>query len=242
MRRGLIYTDVHRYHVLGDHPSYRLFKKFAKSFQPDFLIELGDLFEFPYVSSHNKQKLRILNEGDYEEDMEFGRKDYEDLLKICDNITVLEGNHDYRLETAIDESPYLKTTYSLANKIGFKDLGIDYIPYYEQPYKFGFWNFIHGYRTGKNAAKSHLMDMGANVVAGHVHNFQYHAHVPLSTDEVIHSHTLGCLSARHALWSRTPLPHQNGFAVMYANSTKSIIKPVHIEDNSLIFEGKEYKL
>ena len=172
--------------ILSDHQAryndlltQRAYMTFLKDFQPDVVVNNGDLFDFAALSSFRRT---LTERASLMEDVAAGRnilmKQREVLPRA--RIMLIEGNHEERLSRylldhaeALSDSPSL----TLPQFVGLDEFGVDYIG----PYGAGFdWHGVfvyHGARIAPHsayAARAELYDAGTSGVSGHTHRLGAH--------------------------------------------------------------------
>jgi len=94
---------------------------------------------------------------------------------------------------------------------------------------------MHGTRTGVQAAKQSLDDLGANVVFGHTHRIS--SHVKETIDGVVGAWSVGCLSQLHPLYGDTRVSnwaHGYGIQVVEQDGTFLHLTIPIIEGRSML--------
>lgn len=163
--------------------------KFIIDLKPDIVVNGGDAADMPSLSSYDKGK-RSFHGKSYKKDIE-AHLDFQERLwgpvratkKKMPYRVVLEGNHEHRIERALDLSP------ELAGTIGFKDYDFD--SYYHEVIRYdgdtpGIWDFqnilfAHFFITGVSGRPiggerpAHMLIAKNNIscVAFHTHTFDY---------------------------------------------------------------------
>ena len=133
----------------------------------------------------------------------------------CKTKYFLEGNHDDWLNSFVEEYPYLPQ-YKFKNIMNLDDRGYIYYPY-GKLLQIGKLFFYHGghYSTVYHT-RQHAMNLGKNVLYGHMHDVQRIGvtHV----DGAHHAFSLGCLkdmSAEKNRWLRNrQINWSHAFAVV----------------------------
>jgi predicted phosphodiesterase len=237
-------TDIHLLHDEEEHPAYTLVKQFAEEWGPDWVVNLGDWFDFPYLSEFNKKK-PLLNEGQrLQKDVELGNRDLDWWQSKTRHYTLLQGNHDERLDRFVARAPAFEWLVNAEKLFKFKERGIDYYPVREQPYKKGKLNMIHGWFANQYHARKHLDRLSGNVVYGHVHEFQTHSKNLAAFGEEIAAWSLGCLCDKIPSYAKgRPVNWQNGFAVVYMDEYGSFnLYPIRLINGSFLWEGERHSL
>lgn len=157
--------------------------------RPDVVVNLGDSLDLASLSSYDKGK-RSFHGRSYKKDIDHHLEFQERMWgpvkarkKKLPRRVVLEGNHEHRLERALDLSP------ELAGTIGFRDF--DYDNYYDDIIRYDggtpgvteleeilFAHFlvtgVSGRPIGGERPAHMLLDKtGVSCVVGHTHTFDY---------------------------------------------------------------------
>lgn len=188
MSTHLVIPDPHAH---PDHNNDRAdwIGKLILDLRPDVVVNLGDSFDMASLSTYDKGK-RAFAGRSYQKDIESGL-DFQDRLwhplkrakKKWPRAIFLEGNHEHRIERALDLSPELQGT------IGFNDYGLD--AYYDEVIRYeggtpGVINvnniyyshyFISGVMGrpigGVKPAYSISVANGVSSTCGHIHTLDY---------------------------------------------------------------------
>lgn len=152
--------------------------EFIGDYQPDEVIHIGDLVDFPQPSRWNKDT-RGEFEGSIYEDAEATKKRFlEPLRRVYDGpVGVHEGNHDERPRVYLEKyAPALSGTgaFNFETLLDFDGFGIKHLPEF---YDFApGWLTTHGHRGGirlnQNAGSTALnaaTRFGKSVIMGHTH-------------------------------------------------------------------------
>lgn len=172
--RELILSDIHI--PYEDKAALEAALSFGDAFQPDIITLLGDTVDFYQVSTFAKSPLKKSVSTELKLTREFLsglRYRYPDA-----KLLFLQGNHEQRADRYLMSQA--SEIYDLVNdlleiKLGFKDLGIEYIT---EPFKIGKLNHLHGHEKGKglnnpeyitNVVFNFVLD---HFVCGHFHRSQ----------------------------------------------------------------------
>lgn len=169
-----------------DPDARKQFFKFLKEYKPDIRIHGGDAFDLRALRSNVSKDESV---GTMSDDIEMGIE----FIKEFDPSIWILGNHDHRIQKAIDGSHDGKVRdlcQFLWNQI-VDQVSVDRIIQYGKRYylKLGNYKVLHGYHAGVNAARQLALKYG-NAIMGHVHTPDRHKSERV--DQVI-AYTSGCL-------------------------------------------------
>lgn len=157
--------------------------------KPDMLINMGDAADVPSLSSYDKGKREFQGRTyrrDLDAHLDFQERMWAPIKKLKKKLpysVVLEGNHEHRIERALDLSP------ELAGTIGFNDF--DFSTYYDEVIRYdggtpGIFEtedilFSHYLPTGvsgrpvggERASHMLLAKHGVSCVVAHSHLYDY---------------------------------------------------------------------
>ena len=183
--------------IVGDphsHPDYNndradLLAKLIIDLRPDVVVNAGDQWDMGSLSSYDKGKRSFVGRSyrrDIDHGIEFSERMWGPVRATKKRLPYrifLEGNHEHRIERALDLSPEMEGT------IGFKDFQLD--RYYDEVVRYdggtpGIINvdginyahfFISGVLgrpiSGEHPAYSLITKMGGSCTAGHLHTADY---------------------------------------------------------------------
>jgi hypothetical protein len=200
----LVLPDSHA-HYQHNNDRADWLSKLVIDLKPDIFVNLGDQFDMPSLSSYDKGK-RSFHGKSYKKDIEAGLEFHDRLWgpvratkKKMPHRIFLEGNHEARIERALDLSPELQGT------IGFQDYALD--DYYHEVVRYngqlpGITKiegilFAHFFPTGVSGrpvggispARMLGMKNKTSCVAGHIHTFDFFS------ERNIDGRTINCLVA-----------------------------------------------
>lgn len=135
----------------------------------DGYINLGDLFDFNVISSHNKGNLRAVRGEDIAGQYKVGNAylaQHYDAAGRPEEFYLIEGNHEYRVERYINANPELEGFVEVAKNL---PSFVKWVPFWSKHriLTVGKASFIHGLYHGRNHALQHLQDYGCNIFYGH---------------------------------------------------------------------------
>lgn len=204
MSTYLLVPDIHTHADISNERADWL-GELIVDLKPDVLVNAGDQFDLPSLSDYDKGK-RSFHGKSYKKDLEAGLEFHERMwaaTKIAKRKRpyriVLEGNHEHRIERALDLSPELVGT------IGFKDFAFD--DYYDEVIRYdgglpGIYKrdgilFAHFFPTGISGRPvggerpAHMLMAKNNIssVAFHSHTLDF------ATRRTVDGQVLNCLVA-----------------------------------------------
>jgi predicted phosphodiesterase len=152
--------------------------RFVGDYQPDELIHIGDLMDFPQPSRWSKDTAAEFRGSVFEDCKQAKRRFLEPLREVYSGpFLVHEGNHDERPRVYLTKyAPALDGTdaFNIETLLDFDGFGIELAPEF---YKVApGWITTHGHRGGiklsqiaGNTALNAAKKFGASVVMGHTH-------------------------------------------------------------------------
>lgn len=178
-----------------------------KDLKPDVFVNLGDAADMPSLSSYDKGK-RSFQGRSYAKDIashaEFQERLWAPIRKAKKRqpfSIALEGNHEHRIERALDLSPELEGT------IGFNDLGL--YDHYDEVVRYNGStpgitnidgiNYAHYFITGvqgranASAHPAYMLNVkqSGSCIQGHTHILDYNVHSTVSGKKIM-SMVAGC--------------------------------------------------
>lgn len=184
-----------------DGPAMRAVEAYLADERWDEWLQVGDFMDFDQISKFNKNAPRKLEGRTIEDDYKVANAllDRHQALVRKNNpkakFTLLEGNHDLRIEKLIDEQPQLKGTLEVETNLRLKQRGIKWVKCYSKGelYKLGKAYFHHGLYTSQSHAKKMVDNFGTNIFYGHTHDIQSHSKVQWGKNKTLVGQSLGCL-------------------------------------------------
>lgn len=183
----LVIPDAHAH---KDYPNHRAdwLGKFICQRKPDIVVNIGDTFDMPSLSSFDKGKASF-NGASYEQDINAG-------LEFLDRVwtpvkqakkkqpykVFLEGNHEHRLNKVLEQAPEMK-----GDRYGYSYSNYQLEEYHHEvvyydgslpgQYSIGGFSFAHYFPSGlmgrpvggKHHASSLLAENHESSVCGHSH-------------------------------------------------------------------------
>lgn len=152
--------------------------RFIAEYQPDEVVQIGDLMDFPQPSRWSKGSAAEY-EGSVFEDAEYAKKNFLTPLRESYDgpVGVIEGNHDLRPRTYLAKyAPALAESgaFGMETLLDFDGFGVTKLPDF---YAFApNWVMTHGHlgkislsRIAGNTALGAAKKMGVSVIMGHTH-------------------------------------------------------------------------
>lgn len=168
LSKAFILPDIHV--PFHDKKYFRLMLKILAAGKYDTLIILGDFIDCWSVSRHSKDPRRKLLLAD---ELKMGKAALWAISKAAGEnckIVFIEGNHEHRLTRYLqDRAPELVGLVSVPEALGFRELGIKFIPYRDH-WKYGKIFFTHDLDfAGRNAVFRNLDSAQHSIGVGHTH-------------------------------------------------------------------------
>lgn len=213
----------------------------------DEVVYLGDLMDFDLISSHNRDNLRAVAGKRLDREYVIAGEVLDRHRKAAPGakFTLLEGNHEYRVERYVDANPVLEGKVEVETGLQLLKRRIKWVRYWSKGdvYRIGKATFIHGTYTNQYHAKKHLESYDASVFYGHVHSFQAHTKIQKKGQPRI-GQSLGCLCKLDQPYMRgRPSAWAHGFGVFYFRPDGTFNHyPVQIVKHAFTSpEGKTYQ-
>lgn len=253
LKRFVFLPDQHFPHQIPAYYSPRkktspIFE-FLKDFDPQVVIDGGDMLDLDIIAHWNKGKPRLVEGGrlkgvydSYNRLLDTRQK----YLKGLETWVMLEGNHERWITDLLDEQPVFEGLVELDHNLHFQERGVQWIPQ-RKHYKLGHLYFIHGdYKTGYAAqytAKKIAEIYGKSVVYGHFHSNQTYSAVTPFDELPYQVQGVGCLCNVNPIWRRNePSAWVNAFACGYVLPNGQYnLYVVNVVNNSFSFDGTHYK-
>lgn len=177
-------------------------EKFMADYRWDEYVNLGDLMDFDMISKFNAQMLRNLETRRI-------LKDYDRANAILDRhqeivkknnkhakFTLLEGNHEYRIEVLVNKAPQLEGMVEVDKCLRLEQRGFKWVRAWSggELHKIGKLYFHHGIYTSKYHASKMVDSFGVNMVYGHTHDRQAYGKTTHGDKNPIMATSLGHLS------------------------------------------------
>jgi predicted phosphodiesterase len=252
MKRVVVISDVQA--PFEDKRALKNVIQFVGEYQPDEVIQIGDLVDYP-APSRWSAGTKAEFEGNVIRDSEYTKENFLEPLRAVYSgpVGILEGNHDERpAKYLASKAPALAaedTFYRFENLLDFAAYDVRKLqPYYN--FAPG-WVAIHGHESpglnnvaGRTAAAK-AKKAGVSVVMGHTHRL---AISPESTGfggklKTIYGFEVGHLMdvKKAGYLKNGPANWQKGFGLFYVGKYSATPHAIPVEDDgSFVVEGQRY--
>lgn len=244
----VVIPDVHTpYHHRG---AWTTVLDYVARGRPGAVVQLGDFQSLDSVSAHDHDPKKVLSLSD---EVAGARAALDELDLACrrggvarGNRWMLEGNHETRLDRyALRLAPELRPFVDWREMLQLDRRGWRAVPY-KHSLRLGELAFTHDVgRSGVNAARQSLLDVGHNVAFGHTHRVQvvYQGQV---TGKRHVGATLGWLGDPEAIDYRhrdlVRRDWQHGFGVAHYTADGAFwLQAVPIVNNRAVVDGVLYQ-
>lgn len=175
--------------------------------------------DFDCISSHNKENLRAIAGKTIQADYDHANKILDRWQSLTDaKITIIEGNHEFRMERYINANPQLEGMFEVPRCLHLKSRGINWVPFWSagKTYKIGNATFIHGPSslTGFHTKKA-AHAYGSSTFYGHTHDVQCFSVEYADKAKTIVGQSLGCLCDKQPYMRGQPDKWQLAFGVFH---------------------------
>lgn len=212
----IVYGDAHA-HPMFDNDRADLISKLIQDVSPDVVVNLGDNADMPSLSSYDKG-LRHFYNRNYKEDinssLDFDYRVWDPIRKRKKKLPtrlVLVGNHEQRIEKALDRSPELNGAISLKDLEYERNYDI-VVPYsgFGTPGVYSLDGILYAHYviagvSGKALASTHqgyqlLQKYHKSVTVGHQHMLSYSIQ-SIGKDKTINGLCAPCLVDYNVDWA-----------------------------------------
>lgn len=241
VKMGVAVYDLH--YPEHDEPSWNIVKEFVKDEKPDIFIYGGDQMDMGAISWHDRNSPRIREGRRLRREFKGFQKEMnevEGLLSDDCKKYFMIGNHEFRLDRALDAEPQYEGLLEMEYNLDLEDYKI--VPFNEALNLGEMW-FIHGNYYNKYHAEKNTRIYGKHVFSGHAHTNQiYTMHSPtnyLPRQGV----SVGCLCNKNPDYMRNQpnaWVHQFLYFYLYENGSFTYYTPLIINGRCVI-NGKYYE-
>ncbi len=225
-KRVLVLPDLHLRPAGGGVPSgedietLAAVEQYVGCYAWDEVVLLGDLMDLDCISAHNSHKPRLVEGKRLQADFDYANEwldRWTSLIPVA-KWTLIEGNHDERLERYMDAWPAMAGKLEMDRNLCLTERGINWVRYWTKGelYSIGNAYFGHGRSAGKYHAEKMVADYGVCIYGGHTHDVMEMPKVLLGKDKTLVGKTLGCLCRYDQPYMKgKPSKWQQAFAVFH---------------------------
>ncbi|WP_189055272.1 metallophosphoesterase family protein [Longimycelium tulufanense] len=238
-----------------DRRAVKALLRFLKEYQPDEVVQIGDLMDYPQPSRWSRGTAAEY-EGSVFKDSEYARKNFLAPLRdvFSGPVGVIEGNHDLRPRTYLSRyAPALAGAgaFDMETLLDFDGFGIQRLPdFYDLAPG---WVVTHGHLGGirlsqiaGNTALNAAKKFGASVMMGHTHRLGMGSHTTgyggkvtktvtgVEVGNLMNMKAAGYLKGGTGNW-------QQGFAIAHINDKKDVrVDLVPVRSGRFTVDGDIY--
>lgn len=207
-----------------DERSLSVVERYISDHKWDELIWIGDFMDFDYLSSFNEDSPRKLEGKRMANDYRYAGMIMDRQIAAASKknpeckFTLLEGNHEFRVEKAIDKAPMLEGWVEVPTGLKLAERGVKWIRSWSKnkEYKIGKAIFLHGVYTNKYHASKMVDAYGTNVFYGHTHDVMCMPKVTKGDHKTRVGQSLGCLCEYNQSYMKgKPSNWQQAFGIFY---------------------------
>lgn len=195
--------------------------------KPHRAVFLGDALEVDQFSRHGKKSITEEERRDWEADMDgFDDGVLGPVCKLSREQVIIEGNHEYRVESAAMDSPAIRSVLSMISpRVRFtRRRSVTWVPY-QAPTHLSHYAItrslwaVHGWSHSKNAATAHLAKCSSfSLWHGHTHRNQSDSKRDPATGRMIRAMCPGFLGTLQPVWRGSdPTNWSHGFGLTWAD-------------------------
>lgn len=230
--------------------------RFIGDYQPDEVVHIGDVVDYPQPSRWNKGTKEEF-EGSVFEDSAYTIKNLIQPLREVykGDIGFMEGNHDLRPRSYLEKyAPVLAESdaFNFERLLAFEDYEIRKLPKF---YTFApGWMFTHGHlggislsRIAGNTALGAAKKFGSSVIMGHTHRLGTLSHsvgydgrvvqtlTGMEVGNLMDMRAAGYLKGAAGNW-------QQGFGLVHVDGRHVQATPIQISGRKFVVEGAVYNV
>ena len=240
--------DIHVPHE--DRQALRAVAKYMADTHLDNMVILGDFLDMEEVSRYVQGRPRKIEGKSLKANADRGNQVLAALCRAARTtnpkcrVCLLEGNHEYRIQDALDVHPEYAGLVEIPVLLDLDGLGVEWIPSWSEsePLVIADMAFIHGFYTSLHHASVHARAFNGTVYYGHTHDVQEFA-IPRATGGPAVGKSLGCLCKLRQHWTKgRPNRWQQAFGVFYHNGKSHQEFTVKVKEGRFVApNGKEYR-
>jgi len=228
-----------------------VFCKAADRIKPDKIISLGDLLDCGQFSAHPPTYGMPVT--DYEADLARVNRFLDRLQKCCNQLVLIEGNHEYRIDRWAAATAEGRGAYTLLAPRRRLTEGrkCTYVPYGGAAGTYPHHKInprfvaVHGWSYATNATKKHLsISQGKSIIHAHTHRADSSIIQNVwSSGKIVSARSAGCLCKLIPIYGTgTPVEWVNAFILGYLGRHTDTMYTIPIIKNQCILpDGTEIK-
>jgi hypothetical protein len=224
---------------------------YASEIHWDGIIQLGDFMDWDFISRWSKENARKIEGQRFLEEYLHGNAVLDQIQTAVRtqnkdaHIVIIEGNHDWRIENVVDQTPALEGLIEMERNLRLAERNITYWRYWthRKPFIIGKAWFIHGEYIGTHHAKKMAESFHRNVFYGHTHDVMSYTKTTAWGDSIMCS-SLGTLSVLDLEYmGHRPSNWQQAFAEFFFQSNGNFNHYVTniVENEFVAINGRKYK-
>jgi len=240
LERVLFIGDFH----IPDHDEklVNLLLKFIKFFKPHKCYILGDLIDCYPVSKFCKSIDRM---GKLQAELDIAIPIIDQIQKYVEDITFLEGNHEERIATYLQENPALFGLKCLEIKslLGLKDRNIKFFPYKHEPIEYHKFQIHHGSLIRKHSgwtAKALYDRYGGCGICGHSHRGSNY--IKRTRQGIFGWYENMCLCKLSASYGDFFDWHQGWSIAYFTKKDLFHLEQIPVIDHEFLFQGRLFSI
>lgn len=212
MKNILVIPDSHATHGFNNR-RYEWLGHLVNDLKPDVVVDIGDWWDFPSLSSYESSARKAYEQKSYQKDLEAGLDAQDRMMSIIRKqkrklprfIRCL-GNHEDRISRVVDADPILKGAIGLEDLLS-SEYGWEEHPYLEQV-EVEDVRFAHYFATGvsgrpvsgENPGLALITKQLQSCVQGHSHLLDYAVRTSAAGRRLM-GLTVGCYLEDHLAWA-----------------------------------------
>jgi predicted phosphodiesterase len=225
------FPKIERWIVSGDYQvpfhddrALTAFEKFMAAHRWDGYVNLGDFLDFDTISHFNVGNVRSILNRQLSNDFEAANKILDRHQAIVRKrnpkakFVLLEGNHDFRVETWLDSNPQFEGMLDIPKLLHLQERGFKWVKSWSkgEVYKIGKASFVHGLYTNQYHARKMLDAEAASVFYGHTHDMMCIPRTRRDKADLQVGQSLGCMcEVEQSYMKGKPSNWQQGFGVFH---------------------------
>ncbi|MCP4113817.1 MAG: hypothetical protein GY737_00150 [Desulfobacteraceae bacterium] len=199
--------------------------------KPEVVVDMGDFATCGSLSKFEKRGSRVMEGQRFSLDAAHARDSRKRLTRLIGKsktynprLIALQGNHEYRIERAIEEDPTALEGFLSAECLGAEDSGWEVYPYLKPVEVEGVWFCHHAVnKMGKAPGGKYQANMGldfamSSFVCGHNHELQRQRKV--YQGRVAISMTAGCYFTHREHWATEQQQEQWEAGLLWLHGVK----------------------